>query len=221
MIKKLTIVLLTVCVSMLSAQNFASGRLALGLKVGSLGYGAEAVVGIISPLNVRVGANFLTFSPDLGENGSTDDYNMDAKLNLQAFYTVLDYYPFQKSSFHLSGGMYFSSNNIESTIHPIKTYTIGNDEYTPEKLGDVDLDLDMDGAFPYLGLGFGNKLGSDSGIGMNFDIGGYFQGSPKATMFAEGLIEPTASADQEKVVEDSLEGLTWYPVVTFGLVYKF
>jgi hypothetical protein len=203
-----------------SAENILSGRLALGLKAGTLGFGGEATIGIISPLNARIGANFFSLSPDLGDAGTTDDYTMDATVNLKAFYALLDYYPFKRSNFHLSGGLYMSGNNVESVIHPTKTYTIGGDEYTPEKLGDVDLELGMDGTCPYIGFGFGNRL-NKSGLGMNFDLGGYFQGGPTADMSAEGLIEPTAAADQEKIVEDSLKGLTWYPVLSFGLVYKF
>ena len=221
MIKKTAVMFLIFFISIASAQSFVSGKLALGLKVGSLGYGGEAIMNVISPLNARIGMNFLSLSPDLGDAAATEDYTMDATINLQAFYAVLDFYPFHRSSFHLSGGMYMSTNNIESKIHPIQTYTIGGDEYTPEKLGDIDLELKMDGTCPYLGFGFGNRLNGNSGLGMNIDIGGYYQGSPTAKMFAEGLIEPTASPDQEKIVEDSLEGLTWYPIVTFGLVYKF
>lgn len=219
MIKRILLVLILV-IGIVNAQNPLSGRLAIGLKAGTLGFGGEAVVGIITPLNARIGANFFSISPDLGEAGTTDEYNMDATINLQAIYALVDYYPFKKSGFHLSTGLYMTKNNVQSTIHPIKTYTIGGDEYTPEKLGDVDLKLGMDGTFPYLGLGFGNKL-DKSGLGMNIDLGGYMQGAPSADLQAEGLIAPTAASDQEKVVEDSLKGLTWYPVISFGIVYKF
>jgi hypothetical protein len=218
---KKTAIVIALSITIASAQNFLSGRLGLGLKVGSLGYGGEAIVKVIDPLNFRIGMNLMTISPDLGEAGSTEDYNMDATINLQAIYAVADYYPFQKSGFHLSGGLYISDNNVESTIHPVQTYTIGGDEYTPEKLGNIDMKLGMDGTFPYVGFGFGNRLGSKSGIGMNVDIGGYMQGGPKAEMHADGLVEPTAAPDQEELIEDSLKGLTWYPVISLGIVYKF
>ncbi|MFP4547280.1 MAG: hypothetical protein ACLFQM_04055 [Fidelibacterota bacterium] len=219
-IKRLLLISL-LCISLAGAQSFNTDRFAIGLKVGSLGGGGDLTMRIINPLNVRVGSSFFSFAPDLGEAGTTEEYTMDATINLQAIYTLLDYYPFKKSGFHLSTGLYISANTMKSDIYPQKTYTIGGDEYTPEKLGDVSMDLNMDGTCPYIGFGFGNRLNGRSGFGMTLDMGGYYQGAPEAKMSATGLVEPTASADQEKMIEESLAGLTWYPVVSFGINYKF
>jgi hypothetical protein len=105
------------------------------------------------------------------------------------------------------------------TLTPIKTYSDGNIQYTPDKLGILSADITFQKVAPYIGIGLGNVTGGDRGFGLTFDLGTFYQGGPKVSMSATKLLEPSAS--QSGQLEDNLKWFKFYPVLSIGLAYKF
>ncbi len=214
--KKFNIILLVLFFSVvLNAGNFG-----FGVTAGTQGFGGQVILPFINPINVRAGVNIFNITPDLGEI-QEEDYTFDATLNLKSAYALFDYFPSQNHSFRFTAGMYMNMNKIESDIQPTDTYTIGGDEYTPDKLGDVGLELNFNKFCPYIGIGNSPRLGTKQGISVSFDFGGFYHGKPNADLTAEGLLAPTADADQEKNIQSNIEGFTWYPVLSMGLIFTF
>jgi hypothetical protein len=133
---------------------------------------------------------------------------------------LADYFPFG-NSLRLTGGFLINLNKAEIALTPTDSYVVGGDEYTPEKLGVMTADIDFNKFAPYIGIGFGNPMAGDSGLKFSFDIGTIYQGAPNIDLSATGLIEPSAEADNEATLESNLEWFQWFPVVQFGLTYKF
>jgi len=106
-------------------------------------------------------------------------------------------------------------------MKPTKSYTVGGDIYTPDLLGTMSADISFNKVAPYIGIGFGDPTAGSKGLGFTFDIGTVFQGAPKAKLSATGLIEPSASPEQQEKLESNLSWFKFYPVVSFGLTYKF
>lgn len=132
---------------------------------------------------------------------------------------MIDWFPFD-NQIYLSGGFLYNTNKIEGNGTPLKTYTIGAKIYTPEKLGRLFATVEPKiKVSPYLGFGWGNSVKAGKGLGFRFDAGMIYQGAPDVTLQANGLIEPTA--EQEPDVENDLRNLKYYPVLSFGLTYKF
>ena len=131
-----------------------------------------------------------------------------------------DYFPFESSSFKITAGLFFNLNEIDAIITPMEQ-TVGGDIYTLEDLGTMDANIKFNPIAPYIGLGFGNPTYGTSGFGFTFDIGTMYQGGSIVDLTAEGLLEPTAAEDQEKLIEDNLSWFEWYPVVSLGITYKF
>ncbi|WP_201277631.1 hypothetical protein [Sphaerospermopsis reniformis] len=62
---------------------------------------------IIHNINAKLGITGLGISADIEESG----ISYDAKLNLFNVSTLVDYHPWQKSGFRLTGGLVFQDNN--------------------------------------------------------------------------------------------------------------
>lgn len=192
-----------------------AGSFALKANAGTLGFGLEGAAQIHESINVRLGANLMGYSY-LYQSNPEDEFDIDGSLRLSNFLALVDWYPF-KSGFHLTGGLMYNNNNINIGLLPKQTYTVGGDTYTPDDLGSLSAELTFNPVVPYAALGFGNPF-KGSRFGVNTDIGLFFQGAPKVSMEAQGLLEP--SAEQAPLLEENVNWFTLYPVLTLSLYYR-
>ncbi len=202
----------------LSSTTIFSQEWAIAAKVSTLGGNLELYRSFGDQFNAHVGFNYFGLDQSLDDE---DDYVVDATVGLMSISALGDYFPFESSSFRVTAGLYFNLNEIDAIVTPTETYEVGGDIYSIEELGTLDMNIAFNPVAPYIGLGFGNPTAGDSGFGFSFDIGSMYQGGSIVNMTAEGLLEPTAAEDQEKLIEDNLSWFKWYPVVSLGLSYKF
>lgn len=199
----------------LRAQDYAAS-----VKLSTLGVHIEAYRSFGSSLNARLGYSFINYNYH-GSEKATEDYKIDANLKLASASILGDYFPFQSTSLRLTAGMIVNLNKPVVTAIPTKVITIGGDVYNAANLGNIGIDLSFNKVAPYIGIGIGNPTAGDRGFGFVMDIGTYYQGAPKVAMSATGLLEPSASPEQEAVVEHNLNWFKFYPVLSLGLSYKF
>jgi len=168
------------------------------------------------------------------------DRNIDftGKLGLLNGKLLLDYYPWQKYAFHLTGGFYFGRNYLVRATAKLPNETrevievlqgfkdvTGIDfdkmqvfedyEIYPRNIDNLTVDLKINGVKPYLGLGFGRAVPKNR-VGVAFELGAMFHGSPKLTSnnsAVERLIRDEAGDDLTK----TLEKLSVYPVLSLRL----
>lgn len=189
----------------------------LSLKASTLGVGLEVVRKQNQFLTLRLGGTYFPYT-----SSNTDEefevektYNADfSAVTLIADWFILGHL----SSFHLSGGIAYNMCNLTVDGTPINKYEIGSYVIPPEQLGDLQIKLTPNKFSPYLGAGFGNFLSSEKRLTFNIQLGVLYLNSPKVDFNASGMIEPTA--DQEEIVASNVEGLIFYPVLDFQLVYR-
>jgi hypothetical protein len=213
------IVFLLLFTSFLFTPQIFSQDFAVGVKLSTLGGGIEAVRSFSPNINARLGFSLFSLSFDGGVS-SEDDYKFNAKLGLLTIAALADYFPFERG-LRITGGLIVNLNNFKADIKPNKSYSVGGDVYSPDLLGTMSADISFNKVAPYIGIGFGNPTAGSKGLGFSFDIGTIYQGAPKAKLSASGLIEPSASPDQQEKLESNLSWFKWYPVLSFGLMYKF
>lgn len=216
--KLLPIFIIAFACTLLPQKNYGQDY-AAAIKVNTLGISAEGVRSFGPNFNARLGIAFFSYSAD-GGGGTGDDYKYAGTLDLFSISALADYFPWERG-FRISAGFLINLNKASAEMTPTKTYTVGGDLYTPDKLGIMNADVDFNKVAPYIGIGFGNPTAGDKGLGFTFDIGTIYQGSPNVDLSATGLIAPSASPEQEATIEDNLSWFKWYPVVSFGLTYKF
>ena len=195
------------------AQDWAAA-----IKVSTMGGNIDVYRSFGEKFNVHVGYNYFALTQSLGE---TDDYKTEGKIGLSSISALGDFFPFESSTFRITGGVMYNLNVIDATLTAAKEYKVGGDNYSPEELGDLTATIEFNKFSPYLGLGFGNPTSGDSGFGFVFDVGTMYQGTAIVNLQAEGLLKPSATKDQEKTIENNLSWFQWYPVVSLGITYKF
>ncbi len=206
------------CFCFITAQFLAQDYVA-SLNIGTPGFGVSLSRSFGEKINLHAG--FAWFSTEIeGGDKEKDDYIYTAKPKLMSANLLADYFPFG-GSLRLRGGLFFNLNAFDTHMTPSKTYTVGNDQYTPELLGSMDAEIKYPVVAPYIGLGLGNPFSGESGLSITFDVGTFYQGTPDVDLTATGLLAPSAAEDQEKQLEDNLDWFQWFPVVSIGLNYKF
>lgn len=197
------------------------GGVALGLKIGTLGIGADLTAGLSEHLNLRGGANMINVRYSGVES---DDVAYDADIQYTSLSLLLDWHPFA-NHFRISGGAFW--NNDDNTLEAqfADSQSVGGGTYTPEQIGTITGTLDMAQIGPYLGIGYGNAVGTQGRLSFAFDIGVMFQ-DYEVTLTADGLLAQNPGflddLDEEASdLEDELNSLGIYPVLMFGIAYRF
>lgn len=212
-------------------------------EISTLGLGGHVVKRITPNLNAKLGVN--NFGRDINVNETEYDYK--GNLNLFNVSTLVDYQPFKNVGLRLSSGLVFGNNNIQGTAdvservaNELGTVEIGGQDIdirdlNIENLASIDTDIEInEGVSPYLGIGGGNAVKPGKGFGFWWDLGVVFSGSPNAEVTsnfstdipAELREEVVAAADEalkdeEKDLNEALDIMGIYPVLSFGLSYQF
>lgn len=200
--------------------------MALGLRAGTTGLGAELTFGINRWLNLRGGWNWCSFEPRL----KVDEVKFDADLDLDTADVMLDIHPFG-GTFRISGGVYYHFDGTAAlSATPQKEWTkIGNHRYQPATIGTMSGRATVDDDFvPYAGIGWGNNVGDDVAVTFALDLGVMFQSYTVGPFTATGSgafsKDPSFRDDlakEQRRVQDRLDDWKIYPVVTLSLAYHF
>ena len=187
-------------------------------RVSTLGGGLELAKGLTPSFGLRGGFNYFSYDYDATE--SDVSYNLD--LELKSFGLFADWHPF-KGAFRISGGFLINGNGLEGKARPTTNVEIGNTDYD---LDSIALDISYNTFAPYLGLGWDTTFGDDDNWGFVFDLGLIYSGSPDAKLSISGTDSAAALASgdvqrEQQELQDDLDALKWWPVVSAGLVYQF
>jgi hypothetical protein len=215
----------TICAALACAALLAGTRSAvaddfwLGAKVGTLGIGLEAAWRPIPWMDVRVGGNGY----DYKEYGSQAGINYNATLHLSTYY-ITGNLLFPGSPFRITLGAYSNGNEVRMISAEEASYNVGGTSYSAADVGTLNSNTSFDSTSPYLGAGFDFSLFGK--VGLNFDFGVLWQGDPKVSLTANGLLanDPTFMSDleQERMeLEDDVDALKAYPVVSLGFSFSF
>lgn len=220
---KCIIVLVTLfLIGLLGINAYAEAdRFALTAKAGTLGLGLEGITSVNSKLNARVGVNAFQYD----YNGTESDIKYDFDLDLLTFSALVDWLPFD-NGFRLTGGVMVNKNSLDLSAETAGTYKIGDTTYTSGQVGSLTGDLIFDDLAPYVGIGWGNPFGKDSNWSFSVDLGVMFQVSPDVSLSANGTLASNAAfldelAREEDNLESETDNFEFYPVISFGVTYKF
>lgn len=159
-------------------------------------------------------------------NESGTQYQARVKASRQAL--LADWFPFESSTFRLSGGATFNQVAFELTAGGDNTTVdINNTKYTLAANDTLNIRIKMPSTTPYLGLGWGHKQGG-KGWGFHADLGvsvGQFKVTETRTggLVNGGALGVTqAEVDKElTAVRDGVGKVKFLPQATLGLSYRF
>jgi len=221
-----------ICALLLPQLSYAQGHGIYG-KIGVVGTGLGYSYGLSQNFSVRTDFTTVgTFSYD--DKDEEFDFKAKFKANQLGFYG--DWFPFDRSSFRLSGGLHVRKIqlDIQGTPNQAGNITI-NDTTVNFGPGDfVGAEIKFPTVAPYFGIGFGHNNEKTTGFGFVFDLG-VSVGKPKTTMNVnDGLknkLDIAAKANgttgdaeiekQRKELADTADTLRLFPHLYFGLSYRF
>ena len=214
--------LLASCMIIQPVQASDMTGIGIGAKVGTLGIGADVIGRINDSLNLRLGLQGFTYETRVTYSGV--DY--DADLELFSGMLLADWFPFA-NNFRISGGLMVNQNEVTLTGKPTRgTYSINGTTYPAILVGNLTGKGDFNTVAPYAGIGYGGAFSDTGNWSFFFDLGVLFQGSPNVSYTADGILANNpiflANLEQERQdLEDDLEKYQYYPVLSFGVTYKF
>jgi len=213
-------VMLFLAVAILATAGARAGGVAAGIKVGTLGLGADVTIGLHERFNLRANGNYMNFEYD----DTIDDIDFTLDTDFKSGMALLDYHPFA-NGFRISGGAIFNESSINLTGTPTAPEKIGDNTYPPELIGELKGHLEFDDVAPYVGIGFGQAVGEKQNLSFIFDLGVVFQ-SYEVSLEATGPASQVPQFQQdlqkeEDDIQEDLDDFEIYPVIAFGIAFKF
>ena len=212
------------------AFQVAHAEVGMGLRAGTLGFGADVDIGMNDKLALRFAYNFLDYDRTVEDTEVT----YDGKLKISSFSGYLDWHVFG-GGFRLSVGAVGSGPKFEvdGTPAPGEAVEINGTLYDRTELGSLSGEIKIGNSVaPYIGLGYGNVVSEKHRITLLFDLGAIYGGTPDVNLSAtcgpaiSG--NPTACAQLQRDVQVEIDALKedasevkWYPVISLGLGIRF
>ena len=204
------------------ALSVPGARADIGInpRVGTLGYGIELSAGLSEKLSLSLGTNGYSYKTQK----KSGDVDYDFNLKLRSADLLASYHPFT-GAFRLRAGVLFNGNEFLMTGRPSagQTYDINGTTYTSAQVGTLTGKLSFNKSAPYFGIGWGNR--PNGSWGFTGDIGAVYQGKPKLSLEATGAaatagLSSNLEAERQRTEQD-LQSFKWYPVLSFGLYFRF
>ncbi len=207
-----------------SLADHANG---IGLKAGATGIGLEYYRGLSDNVNFRAGINNFQYDDDFTES----DITYDAGLELRTASAVFDYHPWKDSGFRLSAGAYYNGSKIKAEARAVDgEYEFNGEVYRIEDVGQADARVEFKKFAPYIGLGWASAPTSTSSWAFTAEIGAFYQSTPEAELNV--TCDPALDAEicsrlladvqaEQDELEEDIKEYKWYPVISFGVVYRF
>ncbi len=196
----------------LDAQNIA-----IGGRAGTLGFGAEAALGLSDNISLRGGLGSFIFEFD----GDFDEVEYTVSPPSMTATLGVDFYP-MGGSFRLMGGLMFRDGdfNLDSSdISEAGSIELGETEYT--EAGTLHGTLATKSTAPFLGIGFGNH--TQGGFGFFLDLGVAFVGEADVTLEAKGPLASVPGVQQDldleaqNIKDDAGQYLKYWPILNLGV----
>ena len=205
-----------------SLPVIAQGDFAVTGGVGTMGGTIEGQFEVNNFVQLRAGANYLSFD----ETIDSDDISYDGDLDFSGFGAFVDVHPFG-GSFFVTGGAYAGGKSIDLIASSDVSVDIGGVLFTPAEYGRLEGDVSFDDVAPFVGLGFDTTFEGSGNWGFNILAGAALFGSGDVTLEAVGGTlsnDPflQAQLDQEIAsLEEEIEDYEYWPVLQVGLSYRF
>lgn len=206
-----------------SAQNFA-----VGAQAGTTGIGVSGQYKLNDRFVVR--GDLDSFKYDIDVEGDDADLTYEGEIDFGTVGLFVDYHP-GGGSFFLSGGAYLGKRevSISGRGNPGTAVEVGDQVYTAEQVGTITGTADFGDAAPFLGLGWNTAFTADGAIGFRFLAGAAFGSDAEVKLGRSGGTATGATAtaidnelrEEERELQENVDGVSVYPVVQIGLSYRF
>lgn len=208
-------VLAVAVVGALAAPAAHAGKAGVDFHFGTLGLGLGIDTQVSPHTGFRLGFNRFRTSSDWEE----DDLDYEAGIDFDSVHGLLDWHPFG-GKFRLTGGVMATDHRIDAAADVEAGDEIGDGQ--ANRNGRLEAEVEFEEWTPYIGTGWDWRF-DRSNFEMTLDLGVLARGNPDVELRET---EDTGASQQdlneaENEIEDEWEEYNIYPVVQFGLLYRF
>ncbi len=205
------------------ADKDTASRIALVAEAGTAGFGPSLIITANEKFTFTLGYTWLDYDYDV----ETDDADYNGKLNLSNIKALANWHPFS-GTFHFSAGLFATDNEVSITARPApgNVFEVNGVDYPTNRIQSITGTATFeDDIAPYVGIGWA-KSPANSGFAFYATLGVLFAGDPNARLSATGPAAGTTQFQnnlraEERDINDDLGVLGAYPVLQFGLQYRF
>lgn len=220
-----------------------AGRFGIGVNGSLLGGGVEAAVRVNDHTNVRAGFNMFSYSHKFIEDGAP----WKGQLSFETIEAHFDFFP-RAGRFHMSPGiLIYTSTPVTATSAFAGNQTLGFGDASgvvsdPSAPLNGNMKMKFNRVAPMFTVGWGNVVSRKALRHFSFplELGVAFTGAPQAKLNVAGNVcepdptgtlycssitnDPTFQASvlsEQKDINNSVRFLKVYPIISFGVGYKF
>lgn len=215
-----------VAVLLLSSFAASAGAQAIAARAGSTGFGADLSL----PITDQVGVRGTLYGGSVSDRTTESGVRYESKVRFGTAMALADFFP-GAGRFRLSTGLAYNNNRIDLTArNGSGTIEINDRTYNVSDVGPVTGKVRFNRTNPYFGIGWGNAARSlGPGLFFSADIG-VLGVKPRVALSANcrAPLTPAQCAQleadlraEEKQFEDDVGYRSWYPVLSFGIGYRF
>lgn len=195
-----------------------SHKLGLALNLGTTP-GITIAYSIIPQIAIRLGYSYFKYSPNTTLKASGEDVKLGGDINMSILGLSAEYFPFQKSSFKIFGGVsYIDKGDLSVTLTPTGTYTFGSTVFSPNEIGNVSFKVDYGKSIaPFAGIGFGRTI-PKSRVGFGFEVGTYYTQSPVVTLTGEKRL--SSMSEQQAKIKENMKDWQYWPILNLRVAFR-
>lgn len=204
----------------LKAKTFAKS---IGISIGTLGGGISFAYQLPknNQLFLKGGVTYIGYGKLYNYNyNSKTIIRIDPDLRMGQSYLGVDYTPIKKSSLYLTTGIsYFYNSKFAAFTDTDTGFDTKDLVLTAEDFGKINFELQWNKLAPFVGFGFGRAV-SKKRIGVGFELGSYYIGSPKILLEYTGVLDLTNIDEVLPQVEKNMKGYAFLPYLKFTFSYN-
>lgn len=209
-------------------------HLGIGVALGTSGVDIELATPLGDYLQLRAGYSFMPkfrfkykSDVDYTKHGNVYKGEVEGHVKWGNGKVLLDYYPFLQSTFHVTAGAFFGSDEIADAtnidrienIHAYEGIVIGDYLIMPDADGYAKAAIKVNKFKPYVGIGFGRSLPRKR-VAVGCDLGVQFWGKPGVYEKQSGhdvKVESKDIGDKDGGVIKTISKISVLPVMTIRL----
>lgn len=212
----------TAMMALMGLRPAAALDIAADVHGGTLGMGIGASFQLTGNLNVRAGLNSGEFEiVDIDDDEGLDYDNPSFEFDNQ--YAFVDLYPSSGGNFRFTLGLVQNGNEITAGASVDSSGQFVGDTEAPINTSVTGI-VSFDGTATYAGIGWGNAFGRNNGFYLAIDLGIMSQGDPQVDLIVidnTGTISEQDRQQEERDMQNELDGIDLWPVGTVSLGYRF
>ena len=210
--------------SVLVEDKLGSHAWGASLNLTSNGIGVELSRSLTTnrKLVARIGGNYLAydlkdFPYNNGSKAKPQYLLANANIVLGSIGAYIDWHPFG-NAFKLTGGVAYLMSKVTSTAQLRDSTPQGDIQISPDEVGQIKAEIKPSSNIaPYIGIGFGRAIPKNR-VGVSFEMGTYYMGSPNVDFYCTKMLEPTSS--MKTVLSDNLSPNQWLPRLSLSINIK-